>query len=251
MKTCKGITAILLGMVVYFTVVAYAKGCPLSKHNVTIELKSYVGERPLQMDTEMYKNEFGETYSVSKFKYYISGIRLKNKDGGEFVSPEYFLMNEDEPDSRKIILKDVPEGEYVSMNFILGVDSLHNCSGAQSGALDPVKGMFWAWNTGYIFMKLEGKSPASKSSGHIFEFHIGGYKQPANCIRNITIPFGKGNLSVSFGGNTGLRIKADIGKMLQSPNKIDFANLSSVTDFHNATTIADNYAGMFSLLKPE
>jgi hypothetical protein len=35
-----------------------------------------------------------------------------------------------------------------AIKFLLGVDSLKNVSGIQTGALDPAKGMFWTWNTG-------------------------------------------------------------------------------------------------------
>ena len=60
---------------------------------------------------------------------------------------------------------------------------------AQTDALDPVNAMFWAWNTGYIFLKLEGRSSFSKLPGNIFEYHIGGYKSPSNCIRTISLNF--------------------------------------------------------------
>ena len=142
----------------------------------------------------------------------------------------------------------VPDGEYTGISFIIGVDSLHNCSGAQAGALDPVNAMFWTWNTGYIFLKLEGKSPASKSPGNIFEYHIGGYKQPTNCIRQVSLAF-KAPLKLNSSHlEVELHIKADAAEVLKTPTTIDISQLSSVTDFHNATTIADNYADMFSVI---
>jgi hypothetical protein len=48
-----------------------------------------------------------------------------------------------------------------------------------------------------------------------------------------------------------IKIKADVAEILKTPNIVDFTKLSSVNDFHNATTIADNYADMFSILKVE
>jgi hypothetical protein len=44
-----------------------------------------------------------------------------------------------------------------------------------------------------------------------------------------------------------ISINADIARIFDAKNKIDISKLSSVTDFHNAGTIADNYARMFSL----
>jgi hypothetical protein len=172
---------------------------------------------------------------------------LKNTDGKDFSSDEYFLIDEEEPLSKQIALKNIPFGKYQSMTFILGVDSLSNCSGAQSGALDPTKAMFWAWNTGYIFLKMEGRAAASKSRGHFYEYHIGGFKKPNNCIRSVTLNF-KDIFEVSTKKSAILHLKADALELFKTPTTVDFATLSAITDFHNATTIADNYADMFQVL---
>jgi len=112
--------------------------------------------------------------------------------------------------------------------------------------------MFWAWNTGYIFLKLEGHSTASTSPSHIFEYHIGGYKQPNNCIRKINLDFAKQDgIKLTASKNSTITIKADASEVLKTPTLVDFSKLSSVSDFHNATTIADNYADMFSIMKIE
>ena len=205
----------------------------------------------LKLNTGNYKNEAGQPFTISKFKYYISNIQLKRADGSEYTLHEYFLVDEENKASKEIMLKDVPEGNYASINFTVGVDSLHNCSGAQSGALDPINGMFWAWNTGYVFMKIEGYSQASKSAAHIFEFHIGGYKEPSNCIRKIALNLENKNLQIVSGKNATVKIKADVSEAFKSPVTIDFSKISSVTDFHNSTMVANNYADMFSILAVE
>jgi len=152
-------------------------------------------------------------------------------------------VNEEEPQSKKLVLENVPAGEYSTLEFIIGVDSLHNCSGAQSGALDPMNGMFWAWNSGYIFLKLEGFAPSSNSPGHIFEYHIGGYKQPNNCVRKVKLNLNGSNLLKE----QTISLKVDILEILKEPTPIDFIKLSSVTDFRNANTVADNYKDMFRI----
>jgi hypothetical protein len=211
-----------------------------------IQFENYVGNDLIKMDTAHYKNELGQSFTVTNFKYYISNIRLIESDGKSYISNEYFLINEDDNETKLIELKNIPEGEYIAISFMIGVDSLHNCSGAQSGALDPAGGMFWVWNTGYIFMKLEGKSPASQSPGQMFEYHIGGFKSPANCIRIVSLPFE--NKLIFSNNKAALTIKSDVLEILKTPVNIDFSDLSSVTDFHNATKVADNYSDMFSIL---
>lgn len=206
----------------------------------------FVGNTPLKLDSLDYKNELGQSFRVTKFKYYIGNIILKQSSGNKFISKEYFLIDEEEEDSKQLILENVPSGNYSFIEFIVGVDSLHNCSGAQSGALDPINAMFWAWNSGYIFLKLEGNSPSSRSPGHIFEYHIGGYKHPDYCIRKISLPITKNGPFENIKTQT-INLKVDLLELLKTPTNIDFEKLSSVTDFHNATTFADNYKDMFSI----
>ena len=215
------------------------------KATLHILFENYVGNQPLQIDNGQYKNDLGQSYTVSMLKYYISNIQLVKADQNKVNFDDYFLVNEEEKGSKNIGLNTVPEGEYTAISFILGVDSLHNCSGAQSGALDPINGMFWAWNTGYIFLKMEGQSPVSTQSRHMLEFHIGGYKAPNNCIRNFTLKFKK-PLIITAGKNASIEIKTDLEELFKTPTVIDFSKTSSVTDFHNAATIADNYKDMFT-----
>ncbi len=225
---------------------AQASRVPLA--SLQLRFENYVGNDVLLLDKGKYTNALQQPFTISMFKYYISNIKLENTDGSVMAIDGYFLVNEDVPESKDLVLKKLPAGLYKSISFTLGVDSLHNCSGAQSGALDPVNGMFWAWNTGYIFLKLEGTSPVSKSPGHILEYHIGGYKAPANAIRTIHLSLGKNPLNIS-GDKTRFKIKVDALQLLKEPTSIDFAKLSSVTDAHNAIMIADNYTDMFSILE--
>ena len=81
----------------------------------------------------------------------------------------------------------IKPGTYNAISVLLGVDSARNVSGVQSGALDPVKGMFWTWNSGYIYTKLEGTSPSSSQVNGKFEYHIGGFRWPFSAIRNFTV----------------------------------------------------------------
>jgi hypothetical protein len=215
----------------------------IKAQTLQLNFNHFVNDQALKLDSATYKNELGQTFTVSKFKYYISSLHFKTVDGKDLFINESFLINEEDEASKKIVLKNLPARDFTSLDFIIGVDSLHNCSGAQSGALDPINAMFWAWNTGYIFLKLEGKASASKSPGNFFEYHIGGYKQPNNCIRKVSLDISNKTSSRN------LDLKVDILEILRSPTTIDFEKLSSVTDHRNAVTLADNYSDMFEVLK--
>ena len=234
-------------MIGLFFLFSFKFSKPKNVPSLVIEFNHYVGHDRLILDSLMFKNEFSQSYSISKFRYYISNIKLKRKDGTEFISNEYYLIDVEDKEPKQIVIDE--QGDYSSISFTIGVDSLHNCSGLQLGALDPVKGMFWAWNTGYIFMKLEGKSPYSKSPSNIFEYHIGGYIQPNNCIRQVTLDLTEKSIQNIASDVDFLPIWVDVSEILKTPTSIDFTKLSSVTDFNNATMIADNYMDMFSVNK--
>jgi hypothetical protein len=236
--------AILVVATSFFNVITGNK----KNNKIVVVFENYAGDEKVKLDSGVYKNGYGQSYTITRLRYYIGNIRLIRKDGAiGYSSPEYYIIDDAAPIANSIELNvDNMEG-YSSIRFIIGVDSIHNCSGVQTGALDPVNGMFWAWNTGYIFFKMEGQSASSKSTANMLEFHIGGYKEPDNCIREINLNLGINGIKKKSDINSIIKIKTDISKVFNSTNKIDFSQLSAVTDFHNATTIANNYANMFSI----
>jgi NaMN:DMB phosphoribosyltransferase len=128
---------------------------------------------------------------------------------------------------------------------MIGVDSTHNVSGAQTGALDPANGMFWSWNTGYIMAKMEGTSPQSTANDNSFIFHIGGFSGANSGVRNVTLTFpapliiAKDNTSTAY-------LHADALAWF-SPNTIDLATLHFLMSVNaDSKKIADNYANMFA-----
>lgn len=203
-----------------------------------------IGDQNIQVDSGMYTNSLGQMFTITQLRYYISNISVTGARGKRYEDHGYYLVDAADDASKYISLTGIPVEGLKTIEFLIGVDSLHNCSGAQSGALDPIKGMFWTWNSGYIFLKMEGKSVASKSPGGTIEYHIGGYMSPNNCIRKIELAAGR---EKKWHSNDTISIVADLAKMLYQPLTIDFSKCSSVTDFHGASQIADRYATMFSI----
>lgn len=242
------------GIMVIFAILPFFTFSQKSKNKaegLTLQFHHFVGEKLLILDDSIYTNSFNQTYTVTKFNYYVGQIRLIKSDGKEFLIDDYFLISEDEEKqkSKSILLENIPSGEYRSIDFIIGVDSLHNCSGAQSGDLDPINAMFWTWNTGYIFMKMEGKSTVSTLPGNTLEYHIGGYKEPSNCIRNVSLQF-ESPLSITNKSLSEINIKTDLSEILKTPTDIDFSKMPAINSTLNATIIADNYSDIFSIIKP-
>jgi len=218
--------------------------------SVKITFNNVVKDSRIVLSDSLYTNPFGENYSINKFRYYVSNISLKSDEKNVVQKENCYLIDESNIESQSIFLS-VPQGNYFSINFLLGVDSLHNVSGAQSGALDPTKDMFWTWNTGYVMAKLEGNSSSSTLVNHKYEFHIGGFSGKYNVLKNIQLHF-PDNKSVYFSENktTEIIINSDVNAWWQDPNEIKIAEHANITAPGKwALDISENYAKMFSIEK--
>lgn len=224
------------------------------KNAVTLEFDNRVGAQKMALGSTTYKNAFGEEFTLTTFNYFISNVVLKKEDGTEVKFPDqYFLVRQDEPKSWEPELNDVPAADYTEISFLIGVDSARTVAGSdkRTGVLDEYApehaGMSWSWNTGYIFLKMEGTSPVAppNSAGkRAFEMHIGGFKGAANNLRTVTLPL---NTRATVRKNIAptIHLVADFLKVFDGPNKIKLAETNSVHMPAAGGPIADNYMKMF------
>lgn len=248
------LTALFLG----FTSLSFAQN-----NSIVLNFKNVVGNEALVLNEKLYTNASGEQFKISLLQYYISNIKLKRADGTEYVVPQdesYFLIREQNPASQTITLPNVPAGKYVGITFITGVDSLRNTMsvGRRTGCLDvggEGKDMYWAWNSGYIFVKMEGTSPQipedSLRKGHHFLYHIGlfgGMKSPTlNNIRTTTLTFEKPLKVKENGSISEIQLQADVLSLFNGSTNISLAQRPVVMANPFSQKVADNYAKMFSL----
>ena len=217
---------------------------------VKITFRNMVNASPMVLDATTYTNPFGESYTIHKFKYYISNIRfgLSGLATTAFEKESYHLVDQGQPGSLSFSFE-VAENSFTILSFLLGVDSLRNVSGAQTGALDPLKDMFWTWNSGYIMAKMEGTSPRSNQAGNIIEYHIGGFSGANNVLKQISMIFPVGNqLIIKPGKISEIILEADFNKWWQSPNDLKIADLPvCTTPGALAKKVADNYSDLFTI----
>jgi hypothetical protein len=250
----KSISAIILVALSFYSCKENDEIKPDEKGQITIEFDNTVGEDDLQLNTE-YTNAAGETFIVTKLNYYISNISLKTTNGVEYIVPQdesYFLIMEGDPESQEVTIENVPAGDYNEVKFTIGVDSLRSTMdiSKRTGVLDPAgeNDMYWVWNSGYIFFKMEGTSPASTQADHKFYFHIGGfggYDTPTiNNIKEKTISMGSARAEVRSGKKPEVHLHADVQKVFGTP-PFKLADYSAVMLGDFSTTISSNYVDMF------
>lgn len=235
---------------------------PATKGTINIEFDNVVGDRQLKLNTDTYQNAAGENFTVSILNYYISNIKLLKADGSSYVVPQdssYFLIRESNVASQKVTLNNVPAAEYTGVQFVVGVDSTKSVADAslRKGILDPLSGptneeaMYWDWNPGYIFLKMEGTSPVVTSPNSKFYYHIGGFggrtSKTLNNIRTVKVDFGGKKAIVTAALSPEVHLLADVQKVFNGSTKVSILEHPAVMFVDYSKNIADNYINMFTL----
>lgn len=219
-------------------------------NNFTLQFINTFNGIPIKLDSVTYTNFAGENFTISKLKYYISNIQLNSGPSAEFKEPDsYHLIDEAEEGSKSFSFS-LPSGKFSTLSFIIGVDSIKNVSGAQTDQLDPLNGMFWTWNTGYVMFKLEGRSAASHLTNNKIEYHIGGFKGLHNVLRKVDLRVPSSFHIKNKEDKIELVINMDLAKLWNAEHSFTIAETPACTTPGSiAAQIADNYAGLFNIIK--
>ena len=209
---------------------------------------------------EEYTLGNGEKIKASLLRYFISNVIFEKADGSRFVVPQdssYFLVDEAIPSSKLLKINSIPAGTYTKLVLTIGVDSLRSTMGLEkrTGVLDigaAAQDMYWSWNSGYIHFKMEGTFTAPTGTTGDMRFHVGGfggYSSPTiNSVRNISLDMSNAPLIIAGSSSKTVHLIADIQKVFTGKKAFSVAENSAVMFSNFSTTIADNYATMFSVV---
>lgn len=197
------------------------------------------------MQAAAVQDSSGATLSLSKFQYYLSGIRLETENPMDTYreADSFHLIKALENGGETLLsLPGVDFRAYKTLLVQIGLDSITNQKTGGTGALDPGNGMYWPWSSEYKFMVLEGSFQYPDTSG-AFLFHIAGNA----CFRTIRIPLQEGGNSVSIGGGSEIILDVNLASLLGAPHPVDFRKMNNVMSAESgARKLADNYeAGNF------
>ena len=120
---------------------------------ITLSFLPYFGKDSLVINKNYFSEIIRDSVSIQSLRFYLSDINLiKNGRKIYQVKNQHNLIDISKKLQVKISTKS--ELEFDSIQFDIGVDSLSQVSGAMGGDLDPMKGMYWSWQSGYINFKL-------------------------------------------------------------------------------------------------
>jgi hypothetical protein len=142
--------------------------------------------KPILRDDSLRNWVNKPNFYFTKVRQYISGIRLLRsgnevwKDSGGF-----YLIDFLDSEKSKVLLK-THSKDFDEIQFTAGIDSSVQVEGVKGGALDPVNGMYWTWQSGYIHTKIEGCYLENNEKTTV-ELHLGGYKTPNSTAISVAL----------------------------------------------------------------
>lgn len=143
--------------------------------------------REVEITFQLSENPPDDTLTVSKLKLYATNLQVTLADGTQYSEPNSYHLLDLLDSTRNTIRIQISSNQGLSqLGFTVGTDSLTNVSGVYDGDLDPIQGMYWAWNSGYINFKMEGSYKNTD-----FEFHVGGYTGKTATARSLQLSLPK------------------------------------------------------------
>ncbi|MDA0783696.1 MAG: hypothetical protein O2814_04010 [Bacteroidetes bacterium] len=131
---------------------------------VTIHHQVTLGDAKVVLG-EWQKSDSNVSIRIDNLRWYVSLPPAGKKGSKAWLLDLADSSSLDQQMSR-------PVNNKISLLF--GVDSAIQVGGVGTGALDPLRGMYWTWQTGYVQWKMEG---AIRVNGieHKLELHLGGF----------------------------------------------------------------------------
>ncbi len=206
---------------------------------------------------ERFTNPQGHQVEATQIQFYLAHIQLHAPS--EIIELEEIAMINIQ-DNKRTLEFEIPEGDYTSVSFDLGVPV--DLNGTQNpdfttSLYDPNhplsvnNGMYWGWAAGYRFFSFDGRCDTTGSTTDfqeaLFTFHTG----------RDTLYRELGGFTKSFSARNGdvvhLQFGVELNTIFQGP--AGTVDLSSDRSFHGSpdqmdlgTTLAGNTAASFVLM---
>jgi len=191
-------------------------------------------EAPLRLDSLAWENSAGETFSVTRLSYLLSGFALERADGTwqEFPGTHAWLN----AGSRRnaVQLPHVPADTYRAIRFHVGPPPEDNAkNGAGFPALHPLNpnlnGLRWSWQGGYIFLALEGHFRRVGAEPQGYAWHLA--RDPNRTRITLAVP-------LDLRDPAGLQLQFDLASLLNAPRPFSFNRDGSATHSREGDPIA-------------
>jgi hypothetical protein len=178
---------------------------------ISLSIGYNVDNTPFRTDSFMYYTDAGYQYDVTMLDYYLSQISLIKPDSSTVLLKDFLYVCATDAGSNHVDLKDLPIGDYIGLQFNIGLDSLHNCTDALPATTDNLN-MQWPepMGGGYHFLRFEGHYAITG-----FAMHLG----TSSCL--IPVKIFK-HIIISKNVKTPVNLVMNINEWFRNPYVFDF-----------------------------
>ncbi len=193
----------------------------------TFNVRAFAGDKPVVFDSVM-TSESGAQYKVSRFRFYACAPSLIDSNGatvaaafvdtsGKPIRYGVTLVDQENP-ATMVVRVMAKRGTYKGLAFAIGVPLLdsaaqplnHGDASTKEYPLDVDADMYWGWNPGYIFLKIEGRSYVL-NTWEQFYYHVGDDKRYMRITAN-------GQFSVRGTGTNSATLHVNVNKLFVTPD---------------------------------
>jgi cytochrome c peroxidase len=190
-----------------------------------IEITPKMSGEILQPASLRYRTSAGETFSITRLSYLVSGFALQSCDGSWLEISNSVAWLDFEQKRNSIRLENIPNAEFRAIRFSVGLNSKLNHADIStfpaSHPLNPnLNGLHWSWQGGFIFLALEGlwRNPSGELDG--WAYHLA---RDTNATR-ITLA-----APLNITHETKVELDFDLATLLNAPRPLSFARDGSST----------------------
>lgn len=158
---------------------------------LTMQFQLYDQAQPLPPRTWVALPE-GARARIDVCKIYLSGFAYADAQGEQLLTqPQAVLVDFFTPETTQLQLP-IPPANCQHLILTQGITPALNDAGIGEGPLDPAKGMYWTWETGYIHCKIEGQWQQHGRTTP-FTLHLGGFLPPLQSAQRMEWPLPSSN----------------------------------------------------------
>lgn len=216
--------------------------------SLKLEITPVIKGQSLKLDSLSGQNAAGETWSVTRLSYFVSGVSLQRADGTWLECPDTLAWLNPAAKQDGLTANEIPPGDYQTLRFHVGLDPTQNASNPASHApehpLNPnLNGLHWSWLGGYIFLALEGRFQSSTDpSLQGYAYHLA--RDPFRTA--VTLP-----CKLSIRDQASLRIQFDLDRIINGDKPVSFINDGTSTHSKEgdplASALQSNLSRAFSV----
>ena len=168
---------------IFVCIFVYFSGVSFSQKERSVQFVPVFNGQKVEL-SKKYESD-GNWFQFESLRFYISAVSISGEKS-RWKDPQSLHLIDLEDSLSLFISHEAKNGNRLTFN--IGLDSSTNVSGIMDGDLDPIKGMYWAWNSGYIHLKMVGKSSLVNTLKNEFEYHLGGYRKPNGTCYRVSLP---------------------------------------------------------------